>query len=114
MSPVDQAVGHRVSVTLADGCPRVPSRLWSLGVVKAFRSALEPRAKVSRQLPGAPWPGLGAGGFRFAAAGGDVSLLPSCRHCRRRRSLVKLQVRENPIKPHTSGARLTVLCKKTR
>lgn len=92
-------------VTLADGCPRVPSRLWSLGVVRAFRSALEPRAKVSRQLPGAPWPGLGAGGFRFAAAGGDVSLLPSCRHCRRRRSLVKLQVGPEPSPP-VPGRRL--------
>lgn len=50
--------------------------LWSLGVVKAFGSALEPGAKVSCLLPGAPWPDLGAGGFRFAAAGGDVSFAP--------------------------------------
>lgn len=50
--------------------------LWSPGAVGAFGSALEPGAKVSRLLPGAPWPGLGAGGFRFAAAGGDVSLPP--------------------------------------
>lgn len=68
--------------------------LWSPGVVGAFGSALEPQAKVSRLLPGAPWPGLGAGGFRFAAASGDVSLLPSCR-CRLR-SLVKLQVGPAP------------------
>lgn len=52
-------------------------------------------------LPGAPWPGLGAGGFRFAAAASDVSLLPS--YCRR--SLGKLQVGPAPSLP-APGRRL--------
>lgn len=34
---------------------------------------------MSRLLPGAPWPGLGARGFRCTAAGGDALLLGSSR-----------------------------------
>ncbi|KAH0512641.1 TATA element modulatory factor [Microtus ochrogaster] len=37
------------------------------------------RAKVSQLLPGAPWPGLDARGFRCTAAGGDALLLGSSR-----------------------------------
>lgn len=74
-----------------------------IGCGRPFGSALEPEAKVSPLLPGAPWPDLGAGGFRFAAAGGDVSLLLSC--CCRRRSLVKLQVGPAPSPP-APGPRL--------
>lgn len=86
---MDQAAGPRLLVTLADVSNSALQTLWSPSVVGAFGSALELRTKVRRLLPGAPWPGLGAGGFRFVAASGDVSLLPS--RCRRR-SLVNLQV----------------------
>lgn len=51
-------------------------------------SALEPQAKVSRLLPGAPWPGLDARGFRCTAAGGDALLLRSSRGV----STIQLQV----------------------
>lgn len=81
---------------LADGWPTEPSRqsgrrVWpgSLG------SALEPQAKVSRLLPGAPWPGLGARGFRCTAAGGDALLLGSSR----RFSTTQLQVGLTPFSP---------------
>lgn len=81
---------------LADGWPTEPSRqsgrrVWpgSLG------SALEPQAKVSRLLPGAPWPSLGARGFRCTAAGGDALLLGSSR----RFSTTQLQVGLTPFSP---------------
>lgn len=85
-----------VSITLADGWPTEPSRqsgrrVWS----GSLGSALEPQAKVSRLLPGAPWPGLGARGFRCAAAGGDALLLESsCRF-----STTQLQVGLTPFSP---------------
>lgn len=86
---------------LADGWPTEPSRqsgrrVWpgSLG------SALEPQAKVSRLLPGAPWPGLGARGFRCTAAGGDALLLGSSR----RFSTTQLQVGLTPFRLLPAGA----------
>lgn len=73
-------VDKLVSVTLADGWPTEPSRQSGRWVWPgSLRSALEPQAKVSRLLPGAPWPGLGAQGFRCTAAGGDALLLGSSR-----------------------------------
>lgn len=77
---VDKLLVLLVSVTLADGWPTEPSRQSGRRVWPgSLRSALEPQAKVSQLLPGAPWPGLGARGFRCTAAGGDALLLGSSR-----------------------------------
>lgn len=58
----------------------MPSRQLDLRVWPgSLGSALEPQAEVSRLLPGAPWPGLGARGFRCTAAGCDALLLRSSR-----------------------------------
>lgn len=76
-------------VTLAAGWPTEPSRQLGRRVCPgSLGSALEPQAKVSWLLPGAPWPGLGARGFRCTAAGGDALLLGSSR----RFSTTQLQV----------------------